>query len=298
MSDPTTKPLPPWRLALARAARPQLWPAPLRRYLVHKALPRRRVRDFPFEVNFFGLRFNGNAANSLEYEILKRGAFEHGILLFMQRVAACGGGAGGIFVDVGANVGQHSLFMSQHAAAVTAFEPLDFLADQFEALMQLNGIRNVELRRVALSDRRDKALLAVPGSDNLGTGTLDLEFEAAQGKAQVEVELRRGTDELGELARPIFLIKIDVEGHEVAVLDGMRDVLARHRPVVVLEILNTRLEDYPSLRRAFPERYRYFAVEKLYRRRIVATPWDGVTNCGEIVAIPEDHPALGLLERG
>ena len=290
----STEPLPEWRYALARLIRPGRWPQPFRRILVHEILPRRRVRDFPFEVNFFGFRFPGNARNMLDYEVLLRGAHELGLLLFMKRAAALVDGSHGVFVDVGANIGHHSLFMSPYAAVVIAFEPLGELADRFERLMRMNEISNTEVRRVAFSNRQGTAGMIAPSVHNLGTGSLDLSQAGTEGP-RIDVQLRRGDDELQGVARPIFLIKIDVEGHEVATLAGLRETLARHRPIVVLETLNTPPRDYSLVQSAFPRGYRWLQVSDLHKPRLRSAPWDGVSPCSEVIAMPEGHPALDLL---
>ena len=136
----------------------------------------------------------------------------------------------------------------------------------------------------------------MPRPYNLGIGTLDLTSPSAEGAGTVAIPLRKGDDELRELdGRPIFLIKIDVEGLELAVLAGIRQTLARHRPVVVLETLNARREDYAALRDAFPHSYRWFSAEKLYKPQIIAKRWDGIAHCEQAIVVPEGHPILALL---
>lgn len=71
------------------------------------------------------------------------------------------------FADIGANVGQHSLFMSQFANRIFAFEPNDAVADQFERNIRINNISNIALHRVALGDLDGQANLGsgLPGND-------------------------------------------------------------------------------------------------------------------------------------
>lgn len=139
--------------------------------------------------------------------------------------------AGGIALDIGANVGNHALFFGEHFDEVYAFEP----NPRTHALLALNATlrSNVRCFETALSDRDGKATLTVP-TGNLGLATLDAAARGLQG-SEVAVRLQR-LDALPELAgRRVALIKLDVEGHEAAVLRGARDLLARDRPVVVFE---------------------------------------------------------------
>lgn len=134
----------------------------------------------------------------------------------------------GIALDVGANIGNHALFLANHFTEVFAFEP----NPRVHALLTLNATlcANVRCFPTALSDRAGSATLAVPPG-NLGMASL----EPGTPGPGVTVALQR-LDDLSELAgHRVALIKLDVEGHEPAVLRGARALLARDRPVVVFE---------------------------------------------------------------
>ena len=134
----------------------------------------------------------------------------------------------GLCLDIGANIGNHALFFAPHFTQVLAFEP----NPRTFALLQLNATlaSNVRCFNVGLSDAAGRAQLAVP-ADNIGMATLQ---PGGTGQA-VACELQR-LDDLPELAgQRVALVKIDVEGHEAAVLRGARAMLERDRPVVVFE---------------------------------------------------------------
>lgn len=136
--------------------------------------------------------------------------------------------AGGLCLDIGANIGNHALFFAPHYTQVLAFEP----NPRTFALLQLNAMlaANVRCFNVGLSDAAGQARLAVP-ADNVGMATLQ---PGAPGSA-VACELQR-LDDLPELdGQRVALVKIDVEGHEAAALRGASRMLRRDRPVVVFE---------------------------------------------------------------
>ena len=56
------------------------------------------------------------------------------------------------------------------------------------------------------------------------------------------------------------LIKIDVEGHEPAVLSGGSDVLSRCRPIILCEVSSNAAGD--AVMRTLPPRYRYYRSMK------------------------------------
>lgn len=142
--------------------------------------------------------------------------------------------AAGVCLDVGANIGNHALFFADHFAGVLAFEP----HLRTYRLLELNAeLRpNIRCWNFGLSDTDGPARLAVM-VENIGMATLHGGAGAA-----VDCELRRldGLDLLG--GQRVSLIKIDVEGHEAAVLRGASALLARDRPVVVFEQAAAELE--------------------------------------------------------
>jgi FkbM family methyltransferase len=136
---------------------------------------------------------------------------------------------GAVFYDVGANVGFFTLIgarLVRPNGYVRAFEPHPDNAAVLEHNIEINGLRNVELIRAAVGAETGTAKLA-------GETPLTLHL-SAQG---IDVPLVT-LDELAENLPPT-LIKIDVEGAELDVLEGAKDTLARDRPVVVCEVHDT-----------------------------------------------------------
>jgi FkbM family methyltransferase len=142
--------------------------------------------------------------------------------------------AGGVCLDIGANVGNHALCFAEHFVEVLAFEP----NPRTFALLQINAsLRdNVRCFAFGLSHTDARAMLHVP-ADNLGMASL----QAGAPGATVACELRR-LDGMADLrGRRVALMKLDVEGHELAVLQGAREVLMRDRPLVVFEQLASEI---------------------------------------------------------
>jgi len=106
-------------------------------------------KPISFLVDFYGYQYRGRSDNYIDAHILYCGAFEKPQLYFMRDVMQKKG-AGGIFVDVGANTGQHSLFMSQYSKEVHAFEPYPPVLARFRDMVSLNRIQNIHVHPVGL----------------------------------------------------------------------------------------------------------------------------------------------------
>lgn len=138
---------------------------------------------------------------------------------------------GGRFLDIGVNVGNHSLYMAKflHAQRVVMVEPNPTAIELLEANILLNGVGDVCDRSklgYGLSDGvADSAFIRV-GRNNLGGARVK--------EGEGEVPLASGDTLLGDEA--FDLIKIDVEGMEMKVLAGMASYLQKHPAPIFIEV--------------------------------------------------------------
>lgn len=141
---------------------------------------------------------------------------------------------GGVFVDVGANVGNHSVYVAKvlGATRVIAFEPNPAAAELLTVNMGLNGlIGRLDHRAVGLSDSIATANLVAPSHKDLGSTKVAVSENEAEGAIRVVT----GDAALAEEPR-IDMIKIDTEAMELAVLKGLAKTIARHRPKLFVEV--------------------------------------------------------------
>lgn len=137
-------------------------------------------------------------------------------------------------LDIGANIGHYTSLFSEAVGPmgrVIAFEPIPDTFALLAANSRLFAHRNVTLLNVALSDGSHVASMTTPrwasGIDNLYASRID-------GNAVGQCVFCCSVDGL-RLPERISLAKIDVEGHELAVLRGMRQLVERDRPVLIVE---------------------------------------------------------------
>ena len=155
----------------------------------------------------------------------------------------------GLFLDVGANNGLYSILATKTRpdAGVVAFEPYAPARDVFLANLVLNGVEaNVVVHDVALSDSTGKATLHVPDSSHglLETSaSLEPDFQSA---AQTVTVYKTRLDDI-TLDGRIAIMKIDVEGHEAAVMRGAVRRLEQDRPIVFAEMLPGAEPHFPFM---------------------------------------------------
>jgi FkbM family methyltransferase len=148
---------------------------------------------------------------------------------------------GDVVVDVGANIGLYSLAAAARGASVHAFEPVPSTADRFERNLELNPGFDVTLRRCAVSGVSGSLALFSESFDRY-SGHASAHAPDAEGSYSVTVPAVTLDAALADLDDPIRLVKVDVEGHEAAVLRGAGQVFDRLEPrYLLLEVEDQHL---------------------------------------------------------
>jgi len=193
----------------------------------------------PYETDFFGHAYSGNMANFIDWTVFYYGAYTlHELRLLADLAKALRAQRKTVnFFDVGANIGHHSLFMSGHADQVFSFEPFGPVFDEMQRKLSHAKVRNVSAFPFALGDRSGTGVFYPPTGCNQGTGTMGAILPGNAAAEAIEIEVVRGDDFFAtHHLPPVSLIKIDVEGYEANVLEGLRKTLWRDRPPILVEI--------------------------------------------------------------
>ena len=139
-----------------------------------------------------------------------------------------------IALDIGVHLGFYSRHLATYCPQVIGFEPNPASA----VLARKSLPRNVRIENVALSDTNGLAMLRIPRGGANGAeealGTLE-NANVLAGVGFDEIEVRTARLDDYELP-PVGIVKIDVEGHEEAVLRGGSELLRRDRPACMIEI--------------------------------------------------------------
>lgn len=134
-----------------------------------------------------------------------------------------------VFLDIGSNQGLYAIIAAQNknCRQVFAFEPVASTAGFLDANVQLNGCDNVTVIRKAVTENEGVQKIQ---TKEFHTGVATLRQDAAGFDDVVEIQTinKEGLDKLVTPNGPQIIVKIDVEGHELVVLEqvlqsGFRD---------------------------------------------------------------------------
>jgi FkbM family methyltransferase len=154
----------------------------------------------------------------------------------------------GAIVEVGANIGSQTVAIAKAARAagadVVAFEPQPFVFQNLCANLALNALGNVNAWPFACSDQ--PGFVWLKSQDYQHTGNFgEVSVQAQKINEGFQMPCVRLDDFLG--GRDVYLMKIDVEGFELQVLQGARQILTGQRPMLYVE------NDRPALSTALIE---------------------------------------------
>jgi FkbM family methyltransferase len=229
----------PLRMRLLRWLGRQTWIPKGQHRLLYFVMAPEKAPDYPFEVDFFGKRYRGNLADYIDWMVFAYGSYASSELALLKDAADYlrqKRSAPIHFVDVGANSGHHTLFMAGIADQTIAFEPFPGLVRAIEAKIALNNLANVKLIPAALGARNEVRDYFLGEGANAGTGTF-IANEGERAATPIQLSIRRGDDVLAEekLAR-LDLLKVDVEGFEPFVFEGLRQRILADRPIILTEM--------------------------------------------------------------
>jgi FkbM family methyltransferase len=223
----------------------------------------RLFRD-PFQVPWVeGLQLTLIPGNETSRSVFVTGRYEPNEVCLLSTLLT----PGMTFIDIGANMGLSTLFAARRmgeSGCVLAIEPSTREMQVLKDNVEQNALGNVRLYPTALSDRASEVELFVARLQNSGHNTLGaFGYNTALDHKEKARAMR--LDELvqSEKLSRVNVVKMDIEGVQLAALVGAGETLERFRPVVLLE-LSDRAPHHQSSTSAdilalLPQRgYRFF----------------------------------------
>ena len=187
---------------------------------------------FPFTYKNVSFSIMLDSHNGLvDKEIFASGVYEKEVMdVYLDKIHA-----GDTYVDIGANIGEHSLFASYVVGVtghVISFEPITYIRQQFEESIKLNNIQNISVKPFACGNITETKTLHLEAG-NIGASSLvplaDKKHESTE-----EIRIVRADDVLKEFGKVDF-IKIDTEGYEYNVIQGLEQTLSQYHPSLLIE---------------------------------------------------------------
>jgi FkbM family methyltransferase len=161
-----------------------------------------------------------------------RGAFEpHMVELFDTLVKPSD-----TVLDIGANIGCTSILFGSRARRVVSFEPSPSTYQFLQKNVQASGLQNIDTRNLGLGKTAGRFELTF-SVDNRSGGFVSNQMQASAGHQVEAIEIVQGDAFLKQAGiGSVDFVKIDVEGFERDVIEGLRDTMSASRPVVTLEL--------------------------------------------------------------
>lgn len=269
-------------------------PYRLRKSIVKKIHPA-LLNNHQFEVDFYGLRYAGNTNNSTDRLFFMFGGCEKYMLSLLKDYIISQKKNDAVFLDVGAHVGNHALFMSKYVRKVHSFEPNPVVRNSLESNLKLNEINNVIVYPLGLGDVNETIPFYVPKKDHLSCGSFCSDHDK-RNEYYTDLDVRIGDDVVREKnIKNIEIVKIDVEGFERKVIEGLARTLDKYRPMVVLEVSGTTRNKFGSkddFESVFPENYSFYQFSGVSREKdtynLTKFDYDLHDNHLDVIAVPKE----------
>ena len=246
-------------------------------------------RGMAFATPLYGCIYHGLTGSHLDNKTYLYGMHESATIAFMRDVLARAraNGRRPVYMDIGTNTGEHILGVAGLCDEIHGFEPWPPVYDRALANIRANNLSHVRLHPFGLGPQNARLPFTPPEATNHGIGTF------LHGDGSTTLPIRRGDDVADELAVTPTLIKVDVEGFEPGVFEGLAQTIRRARPTIVFELSSenrARLEENGAFERFFGPGYRIMGL-KPSRQNPVLVPFHTGGRYENLVALPDELPA-------
>lgn len=199
---------------------------------------------------------------------------------------------GDTVLDIGANVGYYTYLFQQWVGAsghVTSVEPIPQF---FDMLVKNHGNhKNVTLLNYALGTEEKNVELVVPGEQKYlrtGLAQIDDKQDSESANFRFQAKMKKASELFAPIEK-IDYIKIDIEGYEIVVLPEMKDIIAKHLPIIQAEIYGTQRDQIHALLE--PMGYTAYELED---GKLVPTHKTKETTFGDLIYFTDKHKEIYL----
>lgn len=200
--------------------------------LMNKSVDKKTLKKEIVTITENGISYQILCNNSMEHKRANTLIGERQVLRFLKNEI----GLKDVFYDIGANIGTHSIFVAKCSdnIKVHSFEPENKNCTALLENIKYNKLTNITTHRIALGEERKKGSLFLYNEIS-GEGRNSIIPIEGKNTQSIDVWDLDSYIQYKKLQLPNF-IKIDVEGYELQVLNGMTATLQNAKPKLFIEI--------------------------------------------------------------
>ena len=192
-------------------------------------------------------------------QISAKGFYAQEEMNFLKNLILCLNIKEGSFIDIGANIGNHSVFFSDIFSEVHAFEPNPLVFPVLKANSEIHT--NINAYNFGLSNEDDTKLIYID-KKNLGASHVR-EYFSHRAKTfiaskKIKIKITK-LDNLLEYIGQVKVMKLDIEGMEYLALRGAEITINKFKPIIQFELLSQE-NNWPVIF-SFLERHGYYFYE-------------------------------------
>jgi FkbM family methyltransferase len=176
---------------------------------------------------------------------------------------------GGVFFDVGANIGLISLFISRFRKDVQifAFEPSQVTSMALESSVLKNGINNLHVVKKGVSDSSQDNVTFFIDSKSSGGNSLLKSAISHEVNQSDSISLVSLDDFIATSKKIPSVVKVDVQDAEAMVIAGAKNLIKTHAPTFIIETNNELFLKNPKV---FLESFENYFVKKVGTKKPVS----------------------------
>lgn len=184
------------------------------------------------------IKIDPSIDNGVELCLYQTGTYEKGVLEFISHYFK----GKGAFADIGANIGLMSIYVAKKfpQSICHSFEAHPVTLELLKENIELNQIANIEIHPYGLGDTKTTLKIHDNLSINRGGASFVINHDGDEGYDVPVMKL----DDVA--AWKVEMIKVDVEGFEMPVLNGAVETIERDHPTLIIEVSENRANAYDS----------------------------------------------------
>ncbi len=179
------------------------------------------------KIRHSGVNLPLNLGDWIQYWMFMEGVYEKPLVDYLLPHVS-----GRIFFDVGANIGSYTMSLARAAERTYSFEASPRNASTLRNFVKIAQLNNIEVINRGVTDRSGEQISIYSSPDTGGNNTQFHNF--GSGCETVDtITLDEALDEF-RISR-VDVIKMDIEGSELAAFQGAHNILSQHRPLLLIE---------------------------------------------------------------